>query len=55
MQDSIFGQQEFHNHISEFLVTFVGSPNKRMVQPDGLRAVKGAQSLGQQVEKNERL
>jgi hypothetical protein len=26
-----------------------------MVHPDGLKAVKGAHSLGQQVEKNERL
>jgi hypothetical protein len=26
-----------------------------MVQPDGLREIKGAHSLGQQVEKNERL
>jgi hypothetical protein len=29
----------------------VDSPDKRMVQPDGLREVKGAHSLGQQVER----
>jgi hypothetical protein len=50
-----FGQLEFQKHISKFLVTCADSPDKKMVQLDGQKAVKGAHSLGQQVEKNERL
>jgi hypothetical protein len=55
MQDSIFGQLDSGTTSQKFLVTYVDSPDKRMVHPDGLKAVKGAHSLGQQVEKNERL
>jgi hypothetical protein len=55
MKDSIFGHLGFQNHTSLLLVTYVDSPGKKMVQPDGLRVVKGAHSLGQQVERNKRL
>jgi hypothetical protein len=53
MQDSIFWQLVFGTTSQKFLVTCVDSPDKRMVQLDGMKAVKGAHSLGRQVEKNE--
>jgi hypothetical protein len=47
MKDSSFGQLEFQNHISEFLVTYTDDPDKRMVYFDGIREEKGEHSLGQ--------
>jgi len=47
MQGSIFGQLEFQNHISKFMVTYVDILDKRMLQPDGLMKMKGEHSLGQ--------
>jgi hypothetical protein len=50
-----FEKLEFHSHISESQPTYNGVPNKIMVQPDGMRSVKGVHSLGQRVEGNRRL
>jgi hypothetical protein len=55
MKDFIFGQLEFQNHISEFSVTCANILDKIMVQPDGLRAVKGVLSLVQQVDRRQEI
>jgi hypothetical protein len=35
------------------MVTYIDSPDKIMVHLDGLKEMKGVNSLGQRVEKNE--
>jgi hypothetical protein len=42
-----FWVARFQNHISEFLVTYVDIPNKRIMHLDGLKAMKGEHCLGQ--------
>jgi len=49
-----FEQLELQNHISKSYPTYTRGPNKIMVQPNGLRTVKGVHSLGQWVERNRR-
>jgi hypothetical protein len=41
MQDSIFWQQDSGTTSHKFLVTCADGPDKIMVQPDGLKVVKG--------------
>jgi hypothetical protein len=50
-----FGQLEFWDHISEFIVTYTDNPDKIMVEPNGPRALKGAHSLVQRVARNKGL
>jgi len=54
-QDSIFGQLVTRTTSHKFLVAYVDSHDKILVETDGLKAVKGSHSLGQQVEKNKGL